>query len=421
MKKSRKVVIVNKSDSTGGAAVVSFRLMMALRDAGIDVRMLVAEKLSDSPYVDVIASALRIKAAFMADRLTIALANGMNRATLFKLDAAAFGIDISRHPVVKDADTLIINWINQGVLSLRGITHLLRKGKKIVWIMHDMWNLTGICHHAGDCTHYLSPVECGNCPMLGNHARPKDLSHRIFINKKGLYEAGDIRFVAVSNWLAERGRRSSLLKGRKVEVIPNAFPIGDFRESRKSDMAEIQLIFGAARIDDDIKGFPILTEGLRVFKERYPVLAGRSRITLFGGIRNEELLSDIPIACEWKGVIKSGKEIEDLYRDSDIVISTSHYETLPGTLIEGQAYGCFPIAFDRGGQTDIIENGITGILVEWSDNPEQRGVRIAEAIKDAVILLEKDRKEIRRRMHHSVESRFSARSVAGAYISKGLL
>lgn len=49
-----KIVIVNKSDSTGGAAVVSFRLMMALRSIGADARMLVAEKLTDSPYVEVI-------------------------------------------------------------------------------------------------------------------------------------------------------------------------------------------------------------------------------------------------------------------------------------------------------------------------------------------------------------------------------
>ena len=34
-----KVVIVNKSDSTGGAAVVSYRLMEALCDAGVDARM----------------------------------------------------------------------------------------------------------------------------------------------------------------------------------------------------------------------------------------------------------------------------------------------------------------------------------------------------------------------------------------------
>lgn len=39
-----RITLINKSDSTGGAAVVSLRLVNALRDAGIDARMLVTEK-----------------------------------------------------------------------------------------------------------------------------------------------------------------------------------------------------------------------------------------------------------------------------------------------------------------------------------------------------------------------------------------
>ena len=66
-----KVVIINKSDSTGGAAVVSRRLMEALREEGVDARMLVVEKLTDSPYVEVAASKRDIKRPFLAERLKI--------------------------------------------------------------------------------------------------------------------------------------------------------------------------------------------------------------------------------------------------------------------------------------------------------------------------------------------------------------
>lgn len=56
-----KIVIVNKSDRTGGAAVVSFRLMEALRGIGVDARMLVVEKLTDSNYVELAGSSISIK------------------------------------------------------------------------------------------------------------------------------------------------------------------------------------------------------------------------------------------------------------------------------------------------------------------------------------------------------------------------
>ena len=73
-----KIVIINRSDHTGGAAVVSFRLMNALRDAGADARMLVVEKLSDSPYVEICAPADKARIPFLKERLKIFANNKRN-------------------------------------------------------------------------------------------------------------------------------------------------------------------------------------------------------------------------------------------------------------------------------------------------------------------------------------------------------
>lgn len=53
-----KIALINKSDTTGGAAVVTYRLMQALRDAGADARMLVLEKQQDDQWVKSYASPL---------------------------------------------------------------------------------------------------------------------------------------------------------------------------------------------------------------------------------------------------------------------------------------------------------------------------------------------------------------------------
>ena len=45
-----KITIVNHSDNRGGAAIVSLRLMEALRAAGHDAVMLVAHKYTDHPH-----------------------------------------------------------------------------------------------------------------------------------------------------------------------------------------------------------------------------------------------------------------------------------------------------------------------------------------------------------------------------------
>lgn len=126
-----KIAIVNKSDSTGGAAVVSRRLMEALRAAGADARMLVTEKLTDSTYVERAASKARVMLPFLEERLKIFVANGFDRSTLFKIDTASDGLPLWRHPLVEGADAVLLNWVNQGMLSLKGIRKIAALGKPV--------------------------------------------------------------------------------------------------------------------------------------------------------------------------------------------------------------------------------------------------------------------------------------------------
>ena len=111
-----KIAIINKSDLNGGAAVVSYRLMNALREHGVDAKMLVTEKLGNDGNVECYADKLKDKAVFLAERLQIFLQNGFSRENLFKVDTATWGRDISTHPNVQEADVIMLNWINQGAL-----------------------------------------------------------------------------------------------------------------------------------------------------------------------------------------------------------------------------------------------------------------------------------------------------------------
>jgi glycosyltransferase involved in cell wall biosynthesis len=236
--------------------------------------------------------------------------------------------------------------------------------------------------------------------------------------KERLYDEVPIDFVAVSSWLRRKSEESTLLHGRSVTVIPNAFQLPP-RESLKrvaSDGA-VRLIFGAARLDDTVKGFPILIEAMKALKSTYPELASRTRLLLYGAIRDASLIERIPIEVEYVGVQHGMENISRLYLRSDIVLSTSHFETLPGTLVEGQAYGCVPVSFARGGQPDIIDDGTTGYLAEWSDDQSQAGANIAASIAQAVGLIELEGEAMRERMYESVSRKFSAAAVAGAYIA----
>lgn len=410
-----RVTVICRSDSTGGAAVVSRRLTEALRRQGTDARLLVAEKLTDLPYVVEAGYPLRRKAAFLAERLQILAANGLNRRDLFKADTGSFGLPLWRHPAVKDADAVILNWVNQGMLSLKGVARILKAGKKVVWTMHDMWNLTGICHHAMDCRHFLA--ECGRCPLLGSHASPSDLSHRVWRNKKALYEDGRLRFVAVSNWLAHEARQSALLRDQDLHVIPNPFdPIAGERPERHPD-DPLRILFAAATLDNWIKGLDTFRRAIELFSLRDSAKGRPVEILLMGALKDPRNAEGMPYPTRHLGMLTDPGEIADVYRQADIVANCSGFENLPGTLVEGQAYGAVPVAFDRGGQGDIITHRVTGYLAPWSDDRSERAGAIADGMEWAAAQLAADRNALTARMKRNVEERFSYDAVADEYLS----
>lgn len=408
--KHMRVVIINKSDETGGAAVVSFRLMNALRREGVDARMLVVEKRTSSSNVERAASAWCIQRAFLSERIKILFANGFSRSDLFKVDTASDGLALWRHEWVAEADVICLNWVNQGMLSLEGVRRLCGLGKPVLWTMHDLWCMTGICHHPGDCTRFRE--RCGECKLLGAMRGPKDLSFSVHKKKERLYSGTNIHFVAVSNWLAGKCSKSSLLRDADVTVIPNAFPIDEFEEGSGSRDGKFRVVMGAARLDDSIKGLPLLIEATRIIKREHPELAARMVLVTFGSVKNERAFEGIGVEHRHLGRLSGTTAVSDVYRGSDCVVSSSLFETLPGTLIEGQACGCIPVSFNRGGQPDIIDHMRTGYMADLSDDASQSAKNLAEGL----VWASRQPVTVKGVMREAVESRFSPHSVAKAYI-----
>lgn len=392
----------------GGAAVFTYRLMQALRQEGVEATMLVCDALGSNAHVVDYSHPLLDKYHFLAERLQIFAHNGFSRENLFKVDTASWGRDLSNHPVVRDADVVMLNWVNQGALSLDSIARICRLGKPVVWTMHDMWNCTGICHHAYDCEQYKEA--CGACLYL-NSTRRTDLSHAVWRKKKALYAFPNLHFVSVSNWLADKCRQSSLLRNKSIAVIPNTMPVDSFAYERmpNTDMgipAQAKVIaMGAARLDDAVKGFDILIDTTRYIACHNPHLASRLHLLLFGDIRDASLLQQLALPYTHLGRVGSD-DVPHIMAHADVVLSTSLYESFGGTLIEGQAAGCVPVTFGNGGQTDIVDHLRTGYIVEYKSCEDMaRGIEwaVASSIDRAML-------------HNEVVSRFSPAVVARRYI-----
>ena len=412
-----RVLIINTSERIGGAAIAASRLMESLKNNGIKAKMLVRDKQTDQ------ISVVRLKSnwlqvwKFMWERIVIWSANRFRRYHLFDVDIANTGTDITSLPEFRQADVIHLHWVNQGMLSLKDIRKILTSGKPVVWTMHDMWNMTGICHHAALCDRFSD--ECGCCPLLGHNGDENDLSRRVQLKKEHLYAISRggtpaIHFVAVSNWLAERSRHSTLLRDKSVSVIPNAFPFAKGNVIRRvAEDGKFRILFGAARLDDPIKGLPVLLKALKVLCKRTPELGERSELVTFGAMKDREAFAGVSIPHRHLGVLHGEEAIRKAYSECDCVVSASSYETLPGTLVEGQAYGCVPVSFDRGGQRDIVDHKETGYIAEWNEDEDVAASRIADGL---IWAANAAGEELRQRMETSARSRFSEGAVGAAYL-----
>lgn len=243
------------------------------------------------------------------------------------------------------------------------------------------------------------------------------LALKTLLRKKKLYEGetgNRIHFVCVSNWLAGLAKSSTLLYDQDVSVIPNAFPIDRNTETNIQDEERKEkkcIVFGAARLDDPVKGLSVLAEATKILADKHPAIAQRLELITFGGVKNPDSLNGIAIAHKHLGKVDPAK-IRSIYESGDIVVSTSEWETLPGTLIEGQAWGCIPVALDHGGQRDIIDHLQTGYLAPYSNDAQKNATAIAEGI----IWAFQAPVEVRTAMHKSVCDRFSEEAVAKRYL-----
>ena len=264
-----RVLIVNTSERTGGAAVAANRLMKALNNNGAKAKMLVRDKDTEALTVVPLPQSPRLRWHFLWERLVVFCRLHFSRQHLFEVDIANAGSDITRLPEFQEADVIHLHWINQGMLSLKGIQKILRSGKPVVWTMHDIWPATALCHVTLGCERFTT--QCTHCRLLPGGGSSNDFSTTIWQRKQQMLAKGNIYFVACSRWLASEAKRSALLKGQKITSIPNPIDTRIYKRGNKQEARQRLglpldrklILFASQRVTNANKGMDYLTEACR--------------------------------------------------------------------------------------------------------------------------------------------------------------
>ncbi len=367
-----KVLIVNTSERTGGAAIAARRLCRALMGMGHEVTMLVADKEGTEPWIVQAAPRWRLKLTKAVERARILLGNKFCKEHLWDVDTATNGVDITRSKAFREADVVHLHWVNQGFLSISVLKKIMQSGKRIVWTMHDMWTFTGICHHAGTCTRYRK--QCGNCPQL-HHTHGKDKSYTLLKQKADMLSHNpNITFVACSHWLEDLAKTSSLLRNRHVVSIANPLDTKLFfpddkieaRKRLKLPLREKLVLFACVKVTDKRKGIDYLVEAAQLLKEKYEKEDSELSFLVMGQ-HAEELRKLLRFPVYSMGYVSDVKQIADIYRAADMFVTPSLFENLPNTIAEAMACGTPCVGFRTGGIPEMIDHLANGYVANYQD------------------------------------------------------
>jgi glycosyltransferase involved in cell wall biosynthesis len=373
-----KVVFINKSTGTGGAALAALRLFRAHRLYlnNWELEFLAQEGSQKENGVHILTRG-RFSKYGNITRLAIEklffLFYEKSKDVRFQFSIANTGRDISKNLVLENTDIIHLHWLYQGFLSLTGMNRLFSKGIPVVWTLHDMWPFTGGCHYPGNCTNYKDA--CGNCPFLKQPAA-SDLSNRIHLKKQELFNKyPGIVFVSCSEWLARIARTSSVLRNHRIEVIPNTLDINTFspgdkqiaREKLHIDKNKFIILFGAANVTDKRKGFNFLLEALDKLKSEFPVQSANIELMVFG--KAGDILPN-GYKVHNQNLVGNENMLPDIYRAADVFVLPSLEDNLPNTIMESLACGTPVVAFNSGGIPEMIDHMHDGYLASNGDTDE---------------------------------------------------
>ena len=409
-----RVLIVNTSENTGGAAVAANRLKEALNNNGIKAKMLVRDKESDDITVAQLNKSWHQKWDFLWERLVIYMRLHFKRDNLFLIDIANAGTDITKTREFKEADVIHLSWINQGMLSLKGIRKILESHKPVVWTMHDLWPASSICHYARNCRNYEK--QCGNCLLLPGNGSCNDLSARIWKKKSKILERNSILFVTCSKWLADKAKKSGLLSGQKIISIPN--PI-DSRVFTKENRAEARLyaglpedkkliLFVSQRVTDKRKGMDYFITAINKMVEEHPEMKDNCGIAILGG-KAEELADKLPLPSYPLGYVSEEKKIASIYNSVNLFVLPSLEDNLPNTIMEAMACGVPCVGFNTGGIPEMIDHLKNGYVAEYKSSDD-----LAKGIH--WVLSEADHQSLSNEAMKKVNQCYSQYAVAMKYI-----
>jgi glycosyltransferase involved in cell wall biosynthesis len=361
-----KIIHLNYSDISGGAARATYRIHHSLIKKGVTSQMWVNKKISEDWTVKEPSSKISRVLNEVRPRLIRYILGKIFKTKDKVIHSSTLSSKWINHINNSDADIVHLHWIQNEMLSIKDISKIK---KPIVWTLHDMWPFCGAEHYTDD-NRWLEGYNSNNRP---DYESGFDLNRWTWQRKKKYWKT-PIQIITPSNWLAKCVTKSVLMKNWPVSIVPNPIDTNSWRPIDKTFSREYlnfpqdtQLLLCGSAIGssaDPRKGFDLIQSCLKLLlknKQNKNV-----ELLIFGQSR-PEMPQDFGLPVHYVGNLQDETSLQCVYNAADVMLIPSRQDNLPNTAVEAHACGVPVVAFDIGGLSDIVKHQQTGYLAKAFD------------------------------------------------------
>ncbi|MCC5805099.1 MAG: glycosyltransferase [Opitutales bacterium] len=353
-----RVLLLSASDIRGGAAKVAHILATGLAARGVDVELHATHCVSGSPFVRPVEEAARRRSDFTAK---LAHRFGMDGLRLDSAFPFSMGAEFFRRFDVIHMHDPPAGFNFSSLPWLAGL-------RPLVWTLHCMQPFTGGCLYSYDCGRFTA--YCGRCPQFGRwplHWMRRDGSRGVNLLKRAVFSLTDFVPVGVSNYILREAQRGMLARHAGV-VVPNPVDLNALRpaDKRAAKAAlgippdRFTILFAVAgNLQDTRKGLDTILEALPRLRAQRPFLIPTGvtepdeafvvAMRGFDGLAPRHLQGDAELAAH--------------YQAADVVWHPTRADTSTMVGLEAMACGTPVIAAAVGGVSEIVRDGVNGVLV----------------------------------------------------------
>lgn len=350
-----KVIILSRYYNKGGAAIAAKRLFDAFNSKNTFQTLYITPQIIEFNKKKYFFSTSLVfkyleKIIFKLDTLIFILLNINKPLRSFNY----FGLINSKYfNQKKDWDIINIHWINGGGISLSNISKIK---KTVILTLHDSWLINSTSHYPTSINELFEKDF-----NLIQKVVLKKIEDKYRIYKREKFSKISC-IIVPSSWLYDLLLKDSYFSKFPIYKIPNPINLNIYKPIEKNYLFgnKFKIIAYYENKLDILKGSDLLNElihQLAKFNQIEFHLIGNNHNNDFGFLSNVVSY----------GYISDELKLVEIYNSVDLCLSTSRSENLSQFLTQACACGLPLIAFNIGGNSDIINSGKNGFLINDFD------------------------------------------------------